>query len=123
MPISANLSLILIRLPILLLNFWLIEGPVNILSTTWILTRSVANVLSVPILLRTFFAPWKGEYRKGYVGIARGIGITVRLFTLLVSILILTTVLTLGTALAILWVLAPILWIGLLTAGIFGVNL
>jgi hypothetical protein len=98
------------KLPLLLFKFWFFEGPQFILSTTWLLVRATGNIFSLPILLRTYFAPWKGEYRKGYVGIARGVGIVVRTFTILVALAFVSLVLAGGLLLALAWIGLPILW-------------
>lgn len=111
MPIRANVALIIVRLPSVALNFWLIEGPAKIATLSWVIVRSTANILSVPILIKTFFAPWKGEYRKGYVAIARGIGITIRLFTLTVGLAITIFVFIVGAILTLAWILLPLIWI------------
>ena len=110
MPIHANLAPIIVRLPFMALNFWLVEGPIKIIALSWTTVRSTANILSVPILIKTFFAPWKGEYRKGYVAIARGIGITIRLFTLTVGLIITAAVFLVGVILILAWILLPIIW-------------
>lgn len=114
MPIRANPVLLIVRLPAMIVAFWLIEGPTKIATLMWIIIRSTANILSVPILIKTFFRPWKGEYRKGYVAIARGIGIIIRLFTLLIGLFITLIVVVLGAAFLLSWVLAPIAWTVLL---------
>lgn len=118
MPISSNVALFLVRLPYMALRFWLYEGPTKITSLSWVIVRSTANILSVPILIKTFFAPWKGEYRKGFVAIARGIGIVIRLFTLTVGLAITLIVVALGVLLTICWVAAPIVWVALLIVGL-----
>src|SRR5579859_450925 len=109
--IRANLLPLIVTLPLAFAKFWFIDGPQNILQVTWLLTRASANVLSIPILLRTFFKPWKGEYRKGYVGIAVGVGVTVRLFMLLAGILITVIILAGGIIFCAVWLGAPFLWI------------
>jgi len=120
MPISANPALLIVRFPVLIIKFWLIEGPSYLTKTTWSLIRTTAGILSISLLLKTFFAPWKGEYRKGYVAIARGIGMTIRFFTLITGILILVIEALLCLIVIVLWIGAPLYWVGLLLLSLGG---
>lgn len=110
MGFSVNLIPLVITLPILFVKFWLFEGPQLILKITWLLVRAIADIFSLPIILRTFFAPWKGEYRQGYVGIARGVGIVVRFFMITVTLLVESGVAVSGIILSLAWLGAPIAW-------------
>ena len=110
MNFSINLTPLILTLPILFVKFWLFEGPQLILKITWLLARAIAALFSLPILVRTFFSPWKGEYRRGYVGIARGVGIVVRLVTILVALLVEAGLISSGIILALAWLGAPIAW-------------
>lgn len=109
--IQANLLPLVITLPLTFAKFWFIDGPQNILQVTWLLTRASANILSIPILIRTFFKPWKGEYRKGYIGIAVGVGMTVRTLMLLGGSLVTVVILVGGIILTAVWLGAPLLWV------------
>ena len=110
MPISANPALLLVRIPLLLIKFWLVEGPSRILHTSFTLVRTTASILSIELLLKTLFAPWKGEYRKGYVAIARGIGFIIRFVTLLIGLVIIYIEIIICFSILIAWIGLPIYW-------------
>lgn len=38
------------------------------------------HLFSLPILLRSYFKPWKNEYRKGFIAVAIGLGIFIKTF-------------------------------------------
>jgi hypothetical protein len=118
MGINADPALIIVRLPVMALKFWLLEGPAKIAAFLWIIVGATANVLSIQVLIKTFFAPWKGEYRKGFVTIARSIGIIIRFFTLSTGLFIILIVLGLGSLLIVGWIVAPIVWTLLLLANL-----
>lgn len=68
--------------PILLFNFWFIEAPINLLGFYRKANVYFLNILSFPILLKTFFKPLKNEYRKGFVGFSVAMGMVIKLFLL-----------------------------------------
>lgn len=110
MTFRVNLAPLIATLPILFIKFWFFEGPQFFLKLTWLLVRTASAILSLPILLKTYFAPWKGEYRKGYVGVARGVGVVVRSFMISVSLLIVATIFITGIIFTLIWIGAPIAW-------------
>ncbi len=110
MGFATNLTPLLLTLPILFLKFWFFEGPQLILKVTGLLLRAAGDIFSLPILLRTFFSPWKGEYRRGYVGIARGVGVVVRFFTILVALTVMAALGLGGLLACFIWIGAPIGW-------------
>lgn len=65
----------LILLPFYIIKFWYLEAPFKLLSYFWNLNRSFFNFFSLPLMIRTFFKPWKNEYRKGLVGFSIFMGI------------------------------------------------
>lgn len=110
MSFRVNLLPFILTLPLLFIQFWFFEGPQFLLRIIFLLFRTGAQILSLPILVRTFFAPWKGEYRKGYVGIAIGVGVVVRALTITTSILLLSVLLLIGILLTLVWIGLPIAW-------------
>lgn len=64
--------------------------------------------------MRTFFVPWKNENRKGFVAIARGIGMTVKLFVLLADLILLTFYYSFAITFEIIFILTPIIALALL---------
>lgn len=58
----------IILLPFYVLHFWYLEAPIRLLNYFWNLNRAFFHFFSLPLMIRTFFKPWKNEYRKGLVG-------------------------------------------------------
>lgn len=62
-------------LPISIVKFWYIEAPVLLISYFFSLNKSFLNAFSLPLMLKTFFRPWKNEYREGLVRFSIFMGI------------------------------------------------
>jgi len=58
----------LLFLPISILKFWYLEAPISLLSFFLSLNKAFFGLFSLPLMLKTFFKPWKNEYRQGLVG-------------------------------------------------------
>lgn len=65
----------LILLPIYVLKFWYLEAPVLLFSYFLGLNKAFLHLSSLPLMVKTFFRPWKNEYRKGLVGFSIFMGI------------------------------------------------
>lgn len=78
--------------PIFLLHFWYIEGNVSLLTFFGEVNKYCLELLSLPLLIKTFVSPLKNEYRGDLVlfSIVSGIFIkSVLIFTTFVIILFL----------------------------------
>lgn len=85
--------------------------------------------LSVPILLRTMFAPWRRIITEsdGAIGqrvralidntVSRCVGFSVRLIVLLTALVLLAGYAVIGGALLLLWPLLPVLGVALIVGG------
>jgi len=58
-------------------------------KTSYYIFIYIANLLSVPLLLRTFFKPLKSEYREGLVLFSVLVGIIIKSAVLLVAAVLL----------------------------------
>lgn len=58
----------LIKFPLIFLKFWYLEAPLNMLRFFASLNKAFFGVFSLPLMIKTFFRPWKNEYREGLVG-------------------------------------------------------
>lgn len=70
--------------PFLFLKFWYFEAPRNMVLFFLSLNESFLQLVSLPLLLGTFFRPLKNEYREGLVWFSLIMGIVVK--TILISI-------------------------------------
>jgi hypothetical protein len=57
----------IILLPFYILKFWYLEAPIKLLTYFLNLNRAFFHLFSLPLMIKTFFKPWKNEYREGLV--------------------------------------------------------
>ena len=92
----------LIRLPFLILKFWYLEAPKQLFSFFISLNKTFLGVFSLPLMIKTFFKPWKNEYREGLVGFSIVMGMVIKSlfiladFVLLLGLIIFETVFLIG---------------------------
>lgn len=61
-----------------ILRFWYFEAPKNILNFFISLNKTFLGVFSLLLMLKTFFRPWKNEYREGLVGFSIFMGMVIK---------------------------------------------
>ena len=76
-------------LPLTFLRFWFLEAPLGLLGFFGSLNSAFIQLFSLPLLIRTYFLPWKNEYRKGLVGFSIGMGMFIKTFVILADIILL----------------------------------
>jgi len=75
-------------LPFQFLKFWFIDSTKNLFSFFVSLNNSFLQFSSLSILVKTYFKPWKNEYREGLVGFSIGMGIFIKTFLILADIIL-----------------------------------
>ena len=65
-------------LPIDIVKFWYLEAPKSLFSYFILLNQSFLNAFSLPLMFKTFFKPWKNEYREGLVRFSIFMGIVIK---------------------------------------------
>ncbi|MBI2031488.1 MAG: hypothetical protein HYT08_02625 [Candidatus Levybacteria bacterium] len=93
-------------LPLTFIKFWFIEAPQGIFAFFASLNNSFLKMVSLPILIRTYFRPWKNEYRKGLVGFSIAMGMFIKTFVITADILLFLALISLE----IIFLLAFIFW-------------
>jgi len=90
--------------PILLIVFWYRDFSLGAFKKTFEIIAYATKLLSLGILLRTFFKPIKNEYRAGLVWFSIGMGIVIKavLIPIILAILLALTVVLLAIDLLIL---------------------
>ncbi len=73
-------------LPIIFLKFWFLEAPRGLISFFASLNNAFLQLFSLPILVKTYFKPWKNEYRKGLVDFSVAMGMFVKTFVIVVDV-------------------------------------
>lgn len=113
------------------ITWWYGAGWKQLCSKMIALAGFVVHTFSVPLLLRTLFAPWRriisygddsfiAGLRAGLDNlISRFVGFGVRVIVLLTSLLALTAIVVVGIFTIILWPLLPFLGAFLILRGLF----
>lgn len=91
------------------LYWFFVSIPLSVLDATKIAILAVSHFFSLKINFLTLFEPWKNERRKGFEMTARGIGMTVKLFTISVNLILVTVIAAFGALILIAWFLVPFL--------------
>lgn len=76
----------LVLLPLNILKFWYLEAPVSLFLYFIHLNKAFFNLFSIPLMLKTFFRPWKNEYRKGLVGFSIFMGMVFKTMFILAGL-------------------------------------
>lgn len=78
-----------LTLPLTFLKFWYLETPIGILGFFGSLNSAFLQLFSLPLLIRTYFKPWKNEYREGLVGFSIGMAMFIKTFVILTDFVLL----------------------------------
>ena len=79
----------LLLLPFEFLKFWYLEAPFSLLSYFVSLNKAFLQLFSLPLLVKTYFKPWKNEYRQGLVGFSIGMGMFIKSFVIIADLALL----------------------------------
>lgn len=77
------------KLPFDIVKFWYFEAPVSIFRFFALINRGFLDIFSLPLMVKTFFQPWKNEYRKGLVGFSRAMGMFIKSVFIFVDLIML----------------------------------
>jgi hypothetical protein len=96
------------------LKFWFIDGPIGLVNYFSSFNKAFLELFSLGLLVKTFFKPWKNEYRKGLVGFSIGMGIAIKSIVILVDILVFLVLLLAEGVFLLGFILWPFATVGLL---------
>ncbi|MBI4098122.1 MAG: hypothetical protein HY426_03705 [Candidatus Levybacteria bacterium] len=77
-----------LSIPLLFLKFWYIDAPIRLIRYFFSVNHAALQILSLPLMARTYFKPLKNEYRKGLVAFSIGMGIFVKTVLIFVDLVI-----------------------------------
>ncbi len=97
------------KLPAYLARFWYLEAPFRLLKFFNNLNKSFFNAFSLPLMLKTFFKPWKNEYRQGLVRFSIFMGIAIKSLFILADIFIFSFLLLVEILIFVLFLTWPFL--------------
>lgn len=104
----------LFLLPLSFLKFWFIEAPVSLISFYVSLDKAFLQLFSLPLLVKTYFKPWKNEYRQGLVGFSIAMGMFIKTFVILADLLLLFFLLVIEAVFLLVFIVWPFVTVYLL---------
>ena len=106
-------------LPIALLTWWFLESPKLIFKILSFIFAFTAHQVGYKSLFKTFFKPWKNEYREGLVRFSIFMGMFMKSLLIFADSVILLILLAAETFVFVIWIFLPAIIIILLYAAIF----
>lgn len=88
-------------------TWWYLVAPHHISTFNLGFLKAIEHQLSFFLIIKTFFKPWRGEYREGLVGFAIFMSVLIKSFILFADVLILLSLATLLMAFSIGWLVWP----------------
>ena len=114
------------------ISWWYTRGLARLLKYLKAYIIILADSLSLRVVITTFFKPWKRDARPtskmsldqrfriwGFNLIARGFGMVIKFFTLVIFLILFLALVILEILAFIIWLLMPLLIIEALVLGIF----
>lgn len=96
------------NLPLVFLRFWFLEAPRGLTAFFVSLNIAFLQLFSLPLLVKTYFKPWKNEYRKGLVGFSIAMGMFVKTFFIAVGAILFLSLLVFEIILTTSFIFWPI---------------
>ncbi len=96
-----------LKLPFVFLKFWFVEAPKEMILFFLSLNDAFLKLFSLPLVLQTYFKPWKNEYREGLVGFSIGMGMFIKTFVILADLLLLFLLILIEFILILSFILWP----------------
>ena len=78
----------IILLPFYILKFWYLEAPIKLFNYFFHLNKAFFHLFSLHLMIRTFFRPWKNEYREGLVKFSIFMGMAFKTMFILADLFI-----------------------------------
>lgn len=94
--------------------FWFVLSPKNLIAFFSSFNSAFLQLFSLPLLLKTFFRPWKNEYRQGLVGFSIAMGMFIKTFVILADTFLFALILSAEVLLVLVFLAWPFATIFLL---------
>lgn len=105
---KGKLSMNLIKFPLIFLKFWYLEAPLNILRFFASLNKAFLGIFSLPLMVKTFFRPWKNEYREGLVGFSIFMGMVIKSLFIFADLLLLIGLVLVEISMFLIFLILPV---------------
>ncbi len=102
---SPNTAKLLLNYITDLLQWWFVQMPIHIIRSLGRINLVLNDRLSILLLLRTFFIPWKRDYQL----VGRIMGVVMRLLYIPVALFIVIMVNLVYLAFLVIWLILPII--------------
>ncbi|MBI2074921.1 MAG: hypothetical protein HYT83_03750 [Candidatus Levybacteria bacterium] len=97
-----------LTLPLAFLIFWFWEAPLGILSYFASLNSAFLQLFSLPLLVKTYFKPWKSEYREGLVEFSIAMGMFIKTFVIAADLILFIFLILVELVLLLLFLFIPV---------------
>ncbi|OGY25399.1 MAG: hypothetical protein A2134_03180 [Candidatus Woykebacteria bacterium RBG_16_39_9b] len=99
-------------LPARFFYWWFWQAPAKLIQILESLFKASLHMLSLGLLIKTFFKPLKNEYREGLVGISMFMGIVIKSLLIIFDLVFIVFFIGFEIVLFIAWILFPfsIIW-------------
>ena len=94
-------------LPFVFLRFWFIDSPKNLIAFFASLNNAFLQLFSLPLLVNTYFKPWKNEYREGLVRTAIVVGVVFKTILIFFDLFLFGALLALEVVIFVGWFALP----------------
>ena len=98
----------ILKFPFIFLKFWYLEAPNNILKFFASLNSAFFGVFSLPLMIKTFFRPWKNEYREGLVGFSIVMGMIMKSLFIFADLILFSLLLVVEIDLFLIFLALPL---------------
>lgn len=116
---AISFSTYLLNLPFEFLHWWFVEATFNLFKILRFVLAAAFRFLGVSLIFKTFFKPWKNEYREGLTRFALFMGMFIKSIFLLFDLLFFSFLIFFEGAVLVLWLTFPLFVIWGIYAAIF----
>lgn len=116
---AISFSAYLLTLPAQFIRWWFIEATFTLLEIMRYFLAAFYQILGVRSLFRTFFKPWKNEYREGLVKFSLFMGMFIKSILLVFDALFFIVLIGVEFVVLCIWFFFPLLVIWGIYAAIF----
>ena len=94
--------------PVTFFKFWYLEAPLNMLRFFTSLNKAFFGVFSLPLMVKTFFRPWKNEYREGLIGFSIVMGMVMKSLFIFADLFLFSGLLLIEINLFLIFLILPL---------------
>jgi hypothetical protein len=116
---AVSFSAYLVSLPFEFLHWWFVDATFNLLQILRFFLSFTYRFLAVNLIFKTFFKPWKNEYREGLTRFALFMGMFIKTVFLFFDLVFFSVLILVEGLILIAWLTFPLLVIWGLYAAIF----